>query len=426
MGRPVVRWSKTEGWLVTGRTHGLQSWLEAFVAAETPAPVVERWSDGVIARVLAQNPEIAEDTVLSALVRASVRAHWMAFLASLLEPQREVHLVQPGAEVAAELARRGHPSTVLFRVYRVAQQAVWEYATSVVGTVPHDDLDEAEVLVFFWSRASTWLDSSIEASVEVYQTERDRIQQGESAQRLDTVRAVLAGHTPDAREVSLFLGGHPISGYNTALLLHTERNDAVSGLDEAAARLGRELGVRQPLVVNPGGRDLWCWLGTRAAPDLAVLHRCDAWLHERGIVVATGTPSQGVDGFRLSHREAQDAQRIAFQAKVPRPLTLFAQVELLSLMSGSPEAAVRFTMRTLDALADQTDSAARLRQTLHALLATGSVEAAARLLSVHKNTVRYRVNQAEALLGRPASTAATEVELALRYFDMFLEVPKLG
>lgn len=411
---------------MTGRSAGLQNWLEAFVAAESQSPVVDRWADRVAERVLSESPEIAEDTILSQTARQAVRAHWMSFLTNLTEPQREVRLVQPGVDLSTELARRGHESTLLFRVYRVAQQAVWEYATSVAGSVPSGDFDDTEVLVFFWSRASAWLDSSIEASVEIFQAERDRVQQGAAAQRLDTVRAVLAGHTPDARELSAFLGGHPISRFNTALVLHTDDNDAVADLDAAAARLARGLGVRQPLIVNPGGRVLWCWLGTRSAPDLTALHHCDNWLHERKIVVSAGTPCEGVEGFRLSHREAQDAQRIAFRASFTPPLTLFAQVELLTLMSGSPDAALRFTMRTLNGLADQTDAAARLRQTLHALLSAGSVEAAAQLLSVHKNTIRYRVNQAEALLGYPASKAPTEVELALRYYDMFAAAPTLG
>lgn len=39
---------------------------------------------------------------------------------------------------------------------------------------------------------------------------------------------------------------------------------------------------------------------------------------------------------------------------------------------------------------------------------------------VHKNTVRYRVNQAEELLGRRAFDSPTEVELALRYYELLM------
>lgn len=53
-----------------------------------------------------------------------------------------------------------------------------------------------------------------------------------------------------------------------------------------------------------------------------------------------------------------------------------------------------------------------MRQTLSALLGSGTVDAAATRLTVHKNTVRYRVNQ--------AYDAPTETELALRYYEMFM------
>jgi DNA-binding PucR family transcriptional regulator len=147
------------------------------------------------------------------------------------------------------------------------------------------------------------------------------------------------------------------------------------------------------------------------------------WLADRGITVAVGSPLEGVDGFRLSHLEAQRAQQIAFLSKHHSPLTLFPEVELLSLMSSSPEGTQRFVLRTLGGLADDAEGPTRLRRTLHALLSSGSVDEASRRLSVHKNTVRYRVSQAEALLGSPGSWVASEVELAIRYYESLLARP---
>jgi DNA-binding PucR family transcriptional regulator len=398
----------------------MDAWLEAFVARESQPEVVASWVDRIAAPVLAENQEVANDPALARLVSASVRAHWLAFLSNLADPAAEHRLVGPAAEMAGELARRRFPATLLFRIYRIGQQAAWDYATTVTASAEgYDDVDPADVLVFFWDRASAWLDASVEASVDVFQAEGDRIRQGAAAQRLDAVRDILAGRGSDPRELSTRLGGHPLSGFNTALLLHTEDIERIPDLTAAAAELARPLGVR-PLVATPGGRDLWCWLATRAAPDLTVLQELSAWLVEHEVSVAVGTPAEGVAGFRLSHQEALEAQRVAFATASPPAVILFADVELLTVMTSSPEATRRFVIRTLGALADPAETPTRLRQTLRALLSSGSVDEAATRLSVHKNTVRYRVNQAEDLLGRKAYDAPTEIELALRYYDMFL------
>jgi hypothetical protein len=397
--------------------------LTAFVAAESQPVALERWVERISAPVLENIPDLAEDTILSESIRASVRAHWQAFLTSLTEPEREVHLVQAAADLAAELARRGHPLTAVFGIYRTAQQAVWEYLTSVVHSTTTPGTSDTDFVVYFWSRASAWLNASIEESAQIFQEERDRVRQGAAAQRLVAVRSILAGGGSDPRELSAALDGHPLSAYNTALLLRAEKADRVSDLREAVSVLARTVQARNPLLVSPGGRDLWCWFTHRSAPDLRALNDSVDFLREHGVTVAVGTPLLGVEGFRLSHQEAQQAQKIAFRSVTAPTLTLFSDVELLSLLWTSGEAAQRFTARTLGGLADDAESPSRLRQTLHALLSTGSVDAASRQLSVHKNTVRYRVNQAEELLGQPLGYVPAEVALAIRYYDTFLARP---
>jgi DNA-binding PucR family transcriptional regulator len=45
------------------------------------------------------------------------------------------------------------------------------------------------------------------------------------------------------------------------------------------------------------------------------------------------------------------------------------------------------------------------------------VDMAASELIVHKNTIRYRLAQAEELIGHPLSERRAHLELALRYLD---------
>jgi DNA-binding PucR family transcriptional regulator len=68
----------------------------------------------------------------------------------------------------------------------------------------------------------------------------------------------------------------------------------------------------------------------------------------------------------------------------------------------------------LRALAGRDTNAARLRETLHAYLKSHrSPEAAAKLLGVHKNTVRYRIQRIEELLGHPIEERSLPLALAL-------------
>ena len=94
------------------------------------------------------------------------------------------------------------------------------------------------------------------------------------------------------------------------------------------------------------------------------------------------------------------------------PLVAYADVEVLSLLSRDRVAMAAFVRRELGDLAADDDAAQRLRATVLAYLESGMDGAAARL-AIHRNTVRYRLHQAEAVLGRPVTERRRELELAL-------------
>lgn len=398
-------------------------WFDEFVATESAPALVDAWAQRIADAIETGVAEIADDASAAALMRTAVKAQWSTFLAMLTEPTGEFRLVRSAAEFASELARRQLPVDVLLRVYRTAQQETWRYATEVVRGLPPGEVDNTEVLVHFWERASGWIDASVVASIEVYQAERDRVRQSTDARRLEAVRDALEGRVTDLREFSARLGGYPVSTCHTAVVLSTDDDDAVSDLERTATALAADLGSRRPLLVVPGGRELWCWIGTRSAPELEPLRAQEAQLGKQGIRVYVGTPGDGLEGFTVSHREARAAQRIALRATPDQSLTLFPDVEVMSLVSQAPDGWPRFASRTLGELAQPGETAERLRETVHALLTLGSVEETARSLSIHKNTVRYRVGQAEEILGRPVHQAPVELALALRYHATFLASP---
>ncbi len=401
-------------------TPAVETWLPGFVAAETQPAMIEQWVDRTTSAIVAALPATRKDAGLADVVRRAVREQWLAFLAAFAQPDPAFHLVDGARKMAAAVAERQLPLATLIDVYRVAQQSSWVYVTGVVSALPRDRPDDqTEILIYFWSRAGAWIDASIGESIDVYQAERDRISRGTAARQFDVVRDLLAGEADDLRWASAALGGYPFSSFHTALVLHAHDEQAVAALDDLAARAAKALGAPRPLAVHPGGGQLWCWAATSSPPADDALDALAGELAGANVSAGAGTPGEGLDGFVVSHEEAVAAHRVGRRGDGGPALTSYASVELLVLL-GDSEAADRFVARQLGDLARDDAGAQRLRETLEAYLDHGgSIDATATALSVHPNTVRYRIGQAAEALGRPAGRYDGDLAVALRHLRVF-------
>jgi DNA-binding PucR family transcriptional regulator len=143
----------------------------------------------------------------------------------------------------------------------------------------------------------------------------------------------------------------------------------------------------------------------------------EALAEENGqaVRIAVGEPGSGVAGFRESHRQAVRAQTVALAAGGDaRTVTTFADVGAVALLCADLDAARTWVADTLGGLAVDDPQRARLRETLRVFLAAGgSYTTAADHLTMHKNSVRYRVGRAERERGRPLTDGRIDLELAL-------------
>jgi len=175
----------------------------------------------------------------------------------------------------------------------------------------------------------------------------------------------------------------------------TPGGTALSVLEQATTELARQGGLDgRPIFLPQDETSAWAWLplGVKDVFTGACAVGADA-----GIRFALGSAGSGVSGFRRTHQQALGAQTVALTAGTSgQPLTSFADVAPLALMSGSAELARAWVIETLGALADDDAHHAVLRDTLRVFLQeSGSFVAAAERLTLHKNTVRYRVGKAE-------------------------------
>jgi DNA-binding PucR family transcriptional regulator len=222
------------------------------------------------------------------------------------------------------------------------------------------------------------------------------------------VRAILAGE-PIAEEVASRRLGYELGRHHLALRVASSGSE-IRGLERAVDEAAAALGSGKPLVLASGAARFDVWCGSFAAPETDQLGRYEP---PPGVLIAFGTPGQGLSGFRASHDEALQAARIG-SLSGRAAVTGYAEIELVSLLADDLPRARAFVARQLGPLASTEEPVARLRDTVLAFLsAGGSATRVAKELYVHQNTVAYRVKRAEEMLGRKVGERPTELTCAL-------------
>lgn len=162
----------------------------------------------------------------------------------------------------------------------------------------------------------------------------------------------------------------------------------------------------------------WAWLGTAEIErdDPALLDALQAVPDAR---TAFGDAASGIEGFRVSHRQAWGAYRIARETGTQA--TWYSDVALLVLTLQDPDAARQFVLNELGPLAGDEPRSRTLRETLSVYFRSGHNGAsAAAALGIHDRTVLYRIRAIEEELGRSVTGRREELALALRLAPVVL------
>jgi hypothetical protein len=179
---------------------------------------------------------------------------------------------------------------------------------------------------------------------------------------------------------------------------------AIEGLAKA---LGYSL-----LLVSGRDKSVWAWFGGQRRLAIADIERSLADQKANGISLAIGEPARGIDGWRITHWQAQRALWVALRR--PQPLTRYADVLLLAHAMRDDVLARSLHEIYLLPLAGQRDGGAMSRETLRTYFASGrNAATAAAVLNVNRHTVERRLHKIEASLGRSLHTCQAELEGAL-------------
>ncbi|MCD5422498.1 helix-turn-helix domain-containing protein [Rhodococcus pyridinivorans] len=365
-------------------------------------------ADGLTAYVAAAMPELKQRDALD-LVWASCDANTRALLHALSHGHTLAEM-GPSDEVIGStraMVQQGLSHDAVTRGYRVGL-SYW--CERWAQAVERRNL-EMSLAVRVAREGTTfllgWLDLITERISAEYRDEAERLAREGSLARAAYVRGILGDDEFDVSTTDMRLG-YDLTGDHRALVLarHPDATDSPP-LDSTARALAGALTSTGPLVVRVDVDTIWCWISTRDSRPVPAA--------QAPVLAGLGRPSTGLDGFRRSHRQACEALRVARLAGSGAGTVVdFGQVEVTALCSSDPAQCRTFVADALGRLAADTDDARRLRETLHVFFECNSnFRAAAARLNVHHNTVRYRLDQAEALLGHPPGEDRLRLELAL-------------
>ena len=302
---------------------------------------------------------------------------------------------------------------VLLKIYGAGRLAMLGFVDESIEALPIGPELKRALLVRVWGSAMRWLEVTTELLVATYAKERESLARGAFARRSETVHAIVAGEALHSDEVSQILD-YPMRRHHTAFVLWTDDTDpaadVLARLDSYARSFVDESNAERVLTLPSGAREVWSWVAHFDDHEWAALDRA----RNSDLRVAVGASGYGMEGFARSHREALAAQRIAVRSTGSPGVTVYEDVQVPCLLTEDLDELRALVARELKGLAGADGVTTRIRDTVRVYYENNCTAAATAVaLGLHKNTVRYRLDQAEKLLDRSVDQRRLPTELAL-------------
>jgi DNA-binding PucR family transcriptional regulator len=369
-------------------------------------------------------PDLRDEAQLP-LLDASIEGNVTTALYALAHdtPVECVRAPTAALEHARRIAQLGLPVNVLVRIYRLGQRRFTHLVFGElqrIDVAPHARVTIVETITETLFAYVDWMSQQV---VEVYEEERERWLETRNSVRALRVREVLAEGKSVDIDSAITAITYPLRWHHVALVVWYPA--ATGEVDEVARmqRFVRELGAAvqagaAPLFVAADRSTGWAWLPFQAAPDgIVAAVRKFSLQHQDSPSVAIGSPAAGLKGFRRSHAQADAVRSVVLPRKDVKPSVVASSdpgLAAAALVSENIEHTRAWVAEVLGNLAADTDNDARLRETLRVFLnGSLSYKLAADELTLHFNTVKYRVGRALARRGRPITDDRFDVELAL-------------
>ena len=374
-------------------------------------------------RIRTEQPHLLPDTQFAEGQPAGIESSIRQLADTIREGRDPRGLDLPVEAVLLGRARVAQrvPLAYLIRSYRLAQDTVWEWLFERITASASDAGEQAAALQLATSWLFAYIDSALARTEQIYEGEREAWLRSAAAARTSAIDDVVSERERDAQRAAKKLR-YDLSRNHIGVAIWLESapedGDAQEILADVCARLASAVSAETTLTQPVGPLSMSGWLSRRDPFDPAALEAAAVLRTVNlpaGVRLAFGEPAWGLKGFRSSHIEATHARRVAALSRGHADtLTRYGEVAVAALASVDHEQAASFVTRVLGPLAADDEATYRVAMTLAVYLQENRSPArAAQRLTVHPNTVSYRVNQAESILGRSVDTDAFEVSVAL-------------
>lgn len=407
--------------------HASQAWervLRPLARALTDA--ADELSVAIVNAIRETFPELFEDPGAFEENLRATEANLRLFAEAVDSGQDPKVLELPAANRAFVRAsvERGTPITGALRSLRLGHAILlrWLLGEARRLTADPDELERATDLATAWSFAL--IDMLSVEGEQAYEAERGRWLRSASARQAEIIGLLLEGEALDVTAASRRLG-YDLARRHLAVLAWLDdppgEIDTLSALEEQILAMAERLGVTRPLTQARGTHVMAAWMTVPVELANAGL---EAPAGTAGAVnLALGRPAEGPRGFRTSFEQAALARRVAVLRRSPAgTVTRFEDAALTSLATSDVEQARAFVAGALGPLVPRDALTRRLATTVRVYLEEDSSHSrAAHRLEIHENTVRYRIRQAEELLGSPITARSLDLRVALHIADVALE-----
>lgn len=395
---------------------------------------LDELSARVAEQIHSEMPEFGSHARVTDRTRAVVRANLASFLELMREgvPTKQAEVSSDTVEYARAFVRRRIPLELVMRCFRLGHAHMWTAWAVAIDACDLEPDTRTTVLEVVSASMFDFIDQTTTALVTEYLAERERWNRSAEARRAESVAEILAGGAVDVDAASRALG-YDLRRWHVGVVLWSEDEDAaddrLTTLQHAAADIAEGIASSQrPLVLASEGASLWAWVGSTERPaDEAVAAATEA-ARSDGISVGLGEPAKGVEGFRHTHERALLTRKVMrLTGSRPGNVRRYGSLALTAVLSADVDLMRAFVADELGELSADDDATSRLRSTLLVYFEEDlSASRTGRRLSIHRNTVNYRVKRCVELLGRPVRERRVELEVALLLREGLKDVPFEG
>ena len=406
-------------WPVAEDAGAERVWRQVLVpiAAEMRAAAAELSAQSV-ARMRAELPQLLPDEqmVTEHLVSTEAGLRQLAQVIEAGADPRRVELPPSTIAIARAVVQQQVSLADLMRNYRLAQELVWQWMHARIAAAEPDPADLAKAIELATGWIFGYVDGALVRVEQIYESEREAWLRGAAAARSAAVDDILAERERDPHRASIRLR-YDINRPHLGVLAWVDDvpddGDAQALLGKVIAEVAAAAGADSHVVHPVGSLAVAGWVSRRepfTEDDVTA-----AGAVAPGVRLAFGDADTGLAGFRRTHQQAAHARRVAGMSGADgERVTRYREVAVAALASADTEHAAAFVTRVLGPLAADDEDTARVASTLAVYLQENRSRArTAGRLFVHPNTVSYRVNQAETILGRSIDVDTLELSVAL-------------